>query len=91
METGDERLQPLRRVHRLELGELGQQLLGPVHLVDDPELVQALIVLLDPQLADDLEHVAGDALLVRQTFERDGRSLRGGASHEIADLGPTLG
>ena len=67
------------------------QLLGPVHLVDDPELVQALFVLLDPQLADDLEHVAGDALLVRQPFDRDGRSLGGGASHELADLGATFG
>ena len=48
VEPGDERLEPLGRVDGLELGQLGQELLRPVHLVDDPELVQALVVLLDP-------------------------------------------
>ena len=43
----DERLEPLGRVGRLELGQLGQQLLGAAHLVDDPQLLEVLVVLLE--------------------------------------------
>ena len=71
VQPADERLEPLGRVGRLELGQLRQELLRPAHLVDDAELVEALVVLLDAQLADDLEHVAGDALLGRQPVDRD--------------------
>ena len=85
----DERLEPLGRVDRLELRQLGQQLLGTAHLVDDAELVQALVVLLDPQLADHLEHVAGDALLRREPVDRDGRRLGRRARHQLADLRAT--
>ena len=66
VQAGDERLEPLGRVGRLELGQLRQQLLRPAHLVDDLELVEALVVLLDLQLGDDQQHVAGDPLLGRQ-------------------------
>ena len=59
VQTGDERLEPLGRVGRLELGQLRQELLRAAHLVDDPELVEVLVVLFDVQVGDDLEHVAG--------------------------------
>ena len=75
MQPGDERLEALGRVDRLELGQLRQQLLRAAHLVDDAQLVEALVVLLDPELGDDLEHVAGDALLGREAVDRDGRRL----------------
>ena len=54
VQAGDERLEPLGRVDRLELGQLRQELLRAAHLVDDPELVQVLVVLLDVQVGDDL-------------------------------------
>ena len=47
VEPGEERLEPLGRVGRLELGQLRQELLRPAHLVDDAQLVEALVVLLD--------------------------------------------
>ena len=49
----DERVEPLGRVGRLELGQLGQQLLGTAHLVHDPQLVEVLVVLLELQGGDD--------------------------------------
>ena len=87
----DERLEPLRRVDRLELGQLGHELLRAAHLVDDAQLVQALVVLLDVQLTDDLEHVAGDPLLGREALDRDGGGLGRGPLHELAGLGSTGG
>ena len=47
VEPGDERLESLGRVGRLELGQLRQELLRAAHLVDDAELVEGLVVLLD--------------------------------------------
>ena len=47
VQPGDEGLEALGRVDRLELGQLGQELLRAAHLVDDAELVEALVVLLD--------------------------------------------
>ena len=49
----DERLEPLGRVGRLELGQLGQQLLRTAHLVDDAQLLEVLVVLLEVELGDD--------------------------------------
>ena len=63
VQPGDERLEPLGRVGRLELGQLREELLRTAHLVDDPQLVEGLVVLLDLELRDDLEHVAGDPVL----------------------------
>jgi hypothetical protein len=65
VQSRDERLEALGRVDRLEGGELRHQLLWSAHLVDNAELVETLVVLLDRQLTDDLEHVAGDPLLSR--------------------------
>ena len=86
----DERLEALRGVDRLEGCQLRQELLGAAHLVDDPQLVQAVVVLLDPELADDLEHVAGDPLLGRQPIDRDGCRLGRRPLHERACPGAPL-
>ena len=88
VQARDERLEPLGRVGRLELGQLRQELLRPAHLVDDAELVEALVVLLDAELGDDQEHVAGDPLLGRQAVGRDRARLLGGPLHERAGLRP---
>ena len=53
VQPGDERLEPLGRVGRLELGQLGEQLLRTAHLVDDPQLLEALLVLLEVEGGDD--------------------------------------
>ena len=71
VEPGDERIEPLGGVRRLELGQLRQELLRPAHLVDDAELVERLVVLLDLEVGDDPEHVARDPVLGRQTVGRD--------------------
>ncbi len=78
VESLEEGLEPLGRVGRLELGQLRQELLRPAHLVDDAQLVEALVVLLDAQLGDDDEHVAGDPLLGGQAVDRDRPCLGGG-------------
>ena len=71
---------------------MGQELLRAAHLVDDAQLMEPLVVLLDPQLADDLEHVSvmrssverpstGIALAsaaVRSMSSREGATLRRG-------------
>ena len=82
VESLEEGLEPLGRVGRLELGQLRQELLRPAHLVDDAQLVEALVVLLDAQLGDDDEHVAGDPLLGGQAVDRDGACLGGGPDQE---------
>ena len=71
--------------------ELGQELLRAAHLVHDAQLVEVLVVFLDGELGDDLEHVAGDAVLGRQAVHRDGRGLRRGPLHEGPDGGATVG
>ncbi len=76
MQPGDERLEAFGCVGRLELGQLGEQLLRAAHLVDDAELVEREVVLLDLELGDDLEHVAGDPVLGRQTRRCRSRSPR---------------
>ena len=88
VQPGDERLEPLGRVGRLELGQLRQQLLRTAHLVDDPQLVEVLVVLLDLEVGDDLEHVAGDPVLGRQAVGRDGGRLRGGPLHQRSRAPP---
>ena len=75
MEPRDERVEPLGRVGGLELGQLRQELLGPAHLVHDAQLVEPLVVLLDVELGDDLEHVPGDPVLGRQPVAVDGGRL----------------
>ena len=87
VETGDERLEALRRVGRLELGQLGQELLRTAHLVDDPQLVEALVVLLDLQVGDDLEHVERDPVLGRQAIGRHRRRLGRGPLHQAPHRG----
>ena len=82
VEPGDERLEALGRVGRLELGQLRQELLRTAHLVDDAQLVEALVVLLDVELGDDLEHVPGDPVLGRQPVGVDGGRLGGGPLHQ---------
>ena len=91
VEPGDERLEPLGRVDRLERGHLWQQLLRPAHLVDDAELVQTLVILLDGEFADDLQHVARDALLGGQAIERDRGGLAGRTLHQLARPGAAVG
>ena len=76
MEPGEERLESLGRIGRLELGQLGQELLRAGHLVDDPELIEVLVVFLDLEIGDDLEHVARDPVLGRQAVRPDGGRLR---------------
>ena len=82
VQPGDERLEPFRGIGRLELGQLGQQLLRAAHLVDDAQLVEGLVVLLDVELGDDLEHVPGDPVLGREPVGLDGTRLGGGPFHE---------
>ena len=89
VESLEERLEPLGCVGRLELGQLRQELLRSAHLVDDAQLVEALVVLLDAQLGDDDEHVAGDPLLGGQALDRDRACLGGGPVQEVARLGAT--
>jgi hypothetical protein len=89
MQPRDERLEPLGRVDRLEGGQLWEQLLRSAHLVDDAELVETLVVLLDAQVADDLEHVACDALLGRQPVDRDRPRFGGGPLHQLTSSGAT--
>jgi hypothetical protein len=84
VEPGDERVEPLRGVDRLERRQLGQQLLRAAHLVDDAQLVEPLVVLLDAEVADDLQHVPRDPLLGRQTLDRDRPRLGGGPLHQVA-------
>ena len=91
VESGDERLEPLGGVGRLELGQLRQELLRAAHLVDDAELVEGLVVLLDLELGDDLEHVAGDPVLGRQAVGRDRGRLGRGPLHQRPSAGPSLG
>ena len=91
VESSDERLEPLGRVGRLELGQLRKELLRAAHLVDDAELVEGLVVLLDLELGDDLEHVAGDPVLGRQAVGLDRGRLGGGALHQRPSASPTLG
>ena len=81
----------LGRVGRLELGQLREELLRAAHLVDDPQLVEGLVVLLDLELGDDLEHVAGDPVLGRQAVGVDGRRLGRGALHQRSGAGPSVG
>ena len=90
VQAGDERVEPLGRVGRLELGELRQQLLRAAHLVDDLQLVQVLVVLLDLELRDDLEHVPRDPVLGRQARGVDRARVGGRPFHErrASWLGP---
>ena len=89
VEPGDERLQARRRVCRLELRQLWEELLRATHLVDHAQLVQALVILLDVQFRDDLEHVARDAVLGRQSVGLDRGCLRRRTFHEGPGARPT--
>ena len=60
----------------------GSELLRTAHLVDDPQLVEVLVVLLDPELGDDLEHVARDPVLGRQARGVDRARSAGRPLHE---------
>ena len=86
VQPGDERLEALGRVGRLELGQLRQELLRTAHLVDDAQLVEALVVLLDVELGDDLEHVPGDPVLGRQAR----RSSMAAASAAVRSMSARL-
>src|SRR6185295_2804493 len=70
---------------------LREELLWTAHLVDDPQLVQGLIVLLDLELRDDLEHVAGDPVLGGNAVGVDRGRLGGGPLHERSSTRATLG
>ncbi len=71
VEAGEEQLQPLRRVGRLELAELGQQRLRAAHLVDDLERVDPLVIEDDEDLADHAQDVARDPVLDIEALVRD--------------------
>ncbi len=86
----DERLEPLGRVGRLELGQLGEQLLGTAHLVHDPQLLEVLLVLLEVEGRDDHEHVPRDPGLGGEAVDRDGGRLLGGPLHQRAERGPAV-
>ena len=62
-QTGDEPLEALGRVGGLEGGDRRQEGLRTAHLVDRPEEVDPLVVLLDLELAHDPDHVQGDPIL----------------------------
>ena len=93
-EAGEEQLEPLRRVRRLELAELRQEGLRAAHLVDDLEGVDPLVVLDDEDLADHPEDVARDPVLDAQALVRDRAARRracprrtGGGSARPSGLG----
>ena len=71
LEPGEELVEPLRRVGRLELADLRQERLRAADLVDDLQPVDALVVLLDRLVGDDDQHVAGDPVLDGQAVGRD--------------------
>ncbi len=73
---GQQLLQPLRRVRPLELHELGEQRLRPIHLVDAGDDVHPQVVGADAELAHDPQHVVGDPLLRGEGVDRDRRELR---------------
>ncbi len=91
MEALNEGLEPLGRIRRLELGQPRQELLRPAHLVHRAQLMEVLVVLLDLELGDDLQHVPGDPFLRRETIDRDGRRLGRGPFEQAADDGPSVG
>ncbi len=91
MQASQERLESLGRVRRLELGQLGQELLRASHLVDHTKLIEALVVLLDVQVGDDPEHVPGDPFLGRQPVGLDRGRVRAGLLHERPGLRPAGG
>ena len=91
MDPGDERVQPRRGVGGLERGQLRQRLLRTAHLVHDAQLVDLLVVLLDPELGHHAEHVAGDPLLGRQVVGGDGLDLCQRLLHEPARRRAPLG
>ena len=88
LEAGDEHLEPLGRVGLLELADLRQDSLGAVDLVDDAQPVGALVVLLDADVGDHDQHVAGDPVLDRQAVGGDRLRLAPGADEELAGLRP---
>ena len=75
LEACEQAAEPLRRVGALELDQLREDRLRPAHLVDGGQEVHPGVGLLDPDLADDLHHVPGDALLDREALRRKGRDL----------------
>ncbi len=91
VEAGDERIEALRRIGRLELGQLGQQLLGTTHLVDHAQLMGRLVVRLDAQAGDDLEDVQGDPGFGRKARRVDRVGLGDRSLHERAGHGPASG
>jgi hypothetical protein len=91
VQTSDEPIEPRRRVDALELRQPRKELLWAAHLIDDPQLVQRLVVLLDIQLGDDAENVAGDPFFGREAFGRDRCRLGGRSLHELASPGATFG
>ena len=84
MDPGEEGIEPGRGVGGLERGELRQCLLRTAHLVHDAQLVDVLVVLLDPELGHHAKHVAGDPLLGRQVSGRDCVNLGQRLLHEPA-------
>ena len=82
----DEFLQALRRVGRLELADLRQERLRSTDLVDDSQAMSPLIVLLDAEIGDDDQHVAGDPILDRQAGRRDRLGLRLRCLHQPPGL-----
>ena len=64
-------LEPLGRVGLLELGHDWQERLGAAHLVDHPQDVRPLVLGLDAEIADHLDHVDGDPVLHRETVDGD--------------------
>ena len=55
----------------MELADLRQERLRPADLIDDSQAMSPLLVLLDAEIGDDNEHVAGDPILDRQAGRRD--------------------
>jgi hypothetical protein len=94
VKPGNERLEPLRRIGRLELAELGQERLRATDLVDDAQLVHPPVVLFDRDVTEQSEHVAGDAVLHGQPVDGDrfglGPSLLREASKPRASIGSRI-
>ena len=81
-------LESLGRVGLLELGDDRQEGLGAAHLVDHAQDVRPLVLCLDAEVADDLDHVDGDPVLHRETVDGDrpGVTLRRAPEHGPAPI-----
>ncbi len=76
LEPRHQPVEPVRRVRALELDHLGEERLGSAHLVDRGQQVRPGVRLLQPEMADHVDHVARDALLHREAVGGDRLDLR---------------